>query len=200
MVGKEEASESSFGLEEFGIGRLFHSIRDAVILANASTEQIVLWNPAATSMFGYTKEQATGMPLHALVPHRLHRAHRRGIRLYADTGQPGPLLVRTTPVEVPAVRKDGREIEVQLTLTPVPGASRPGRFVVAMIRDITERKRLELELEAHRERLTKALSLEKEAAGSLRALDKARNDFIAMVVHDLRNPVSVAEAHEQPWR
>jgi PAS domain-containing protein len=39
--------------QDLGIGRLFERIQDAVIVAVAKTQQIVLWNPAATNIFGY---------------------------------------------------------------------------------------------------------------------------------------------------
>ena len=37
-----------------GIGSLFEKVRDAVIVADAETQQIVHWNPAATNIFGYS--------------------------------------------------------------------------------------------------------------------------------------------------
>ena len=44
--------------EALGIGKLFERIRDAVIVADAETQQIVLWNPAATRIFGYSASEA----------------------------------------------------------------------------------------------------------------------------------------------
>jgi PAS domain S-box-containing protein len=44
--------------EDLGIGRLFESARDAVIVADAETQQIVHWNPAATNIFGYSLSEA----------------------------------------------------------------------------------------------------------------------------------------------
>ncbi len=44
--------------EELGIGTLLGRIREAVIVADATTQRIVLWNPAATNIFGYSLSEA----------------------------------------------------------------------------------------------------------------------------------------------
>jgi len=90
-----------------GIGRLFERIRDAVVVADANTQRIVLWNPAATSMFGYPPSEALGMRVEALVPASLKEQHRVGITRYAKTGH-GPYLDSEEPLQLPAVRKGGR--------------------------------------------------------------------------------------------
>ena len=51
-----------------GFGRLFDRIQEAVIVVDVTTGQIVLWNPAATTMFGYTPGEALALPLVALMP------------------------------------------------------------------------------------------------------------------------------------
>jgi PAS domain S-box-containing protein len=53
---------------DLGMGRLFESIRDAVIVADANTGRMVLWNPAAERIFGYSTAEALGMSVERLVP------------------------------------------------------------------------------------------------------------------------------------
>ena len=102
-----------------GIGTelLLEVIRDAVVVADATTERIVVWNPAATEMFGFSAAEALGMPLEHLVPIALRDAHRRGVRRFAETGS-GDLIDSHRAVSLTATCADGTEIAVELTLTP----------------------------------------------------------------------------------
>lgn len=117
-------------------------------MAHAESQQIVLWNPAAERMFGYRASEALGLRVEALVPERLKGRHRAGIARYAETGH-GPFIDSDTPLELPAVTKNGEEISIELSLSPLDktGEDVGGeRLVLAIIRDITERKRAEREI------------------------------------------------------
>jgi PAS domain S-box-containing protein len=132
--------------EDLGFGRLFEMIRDAVIVADAKTQRIVLWNAAAAKMFGYSASEAPKMRVEELVPGPLKDAHRAGITRYAKTGH-GRYIDSDAPLDLPAVRKNGQEIRVELSLSPVRPVHDEGdgeaQFVLAIIRDVTERKRAE---------------------------------------------------------
>jgi len=159
---------------ELGIGHLFGRVRDAVVVGDAETGRIVLWNPAAADVFGYSSEEATAMAIEELVPIVLRDQHRAGLRRFTATG--GTTLVHNgSMLELPALHRDGHEITVELTLTPLE--VRPGvPLVLAIIRDVTRRKAAERTLEAAQ-------------AGAVRANETLR-DFIAMVAHDLRGPLA----------
>jgi PAS domain S-box-containing protein len=134
--------------QDLGIGRLFERIQDAVIVAVAKTQRIVLWNPAATNIFGYSASEALELRVEDLVPEHLKEQHRTGIARYAETGH-GPYIDSHRPLELPAIRKGGKEIYVELSLSsigPEGGIDSNERFVLAIIRDITERKRIEEEV------------------------------------------------------
>jgi PAS domain S-box-containing protein len=124
---------------DLGFGRLFAAIRDAVIVADVATGRIVLWNLAAEQIFGHSASEAADLPLEALVPDRLKGRHSAGFARYRQTGH-GRLIEAGRPFEVPAVRKDGAEIAVELTLSPIQDAPVGGRFVLAIVRDVSERK------------------------------------------------------------
>ena len=134
--------------EDLGFGRLFEKVRDAVIVADASTQRIILWNAAAARMFGYSATEAMKLRVEALVPEPLKAAHRTGIARYAETGH-GPYIDSDAPLDLPAVRKDGEEIRVEMSLSPIHQAQEAGgeaHFVLAIIRDVTGRKRAEDEI------------------------------------------------------
>src|SRR5919107_3651964 len=91
--------------EDLGFGKLFERIQDAVIVAEASTQRIVLWNPAAAKIFGYSASEALKLRVEALVPEPLKSAHRAGIARYAETGQ-GSYIDSDALLDLPAVRKN----------------------------------------------------------------------------------------------
>jgi PAS domain S-box-containing protein len=139
---------------DLGIGKLFWRIRDAVIVAEARSQRIILWNPTATKIFGYSTSEALELRIEALVPEHLKVQHRAGIARYAETGH-GTYIDADVPLELPALRKSGEEIYVELSLSPIePESEADGdeRFVLAIVRDITERKRAGEALKENEER------------------------------------------------
>ena len=104
--------------QDLGIGSLFERVGDAVVVADAKSQRIVLWNPAAEKMFGYSFFEALEMRVEALVPESLKGWHRAGIARYGETGH-GPYIDSHAPLDLPAVRKDGQEIWVELSLSPI---------------------------------------------------------------------------------
>ena len=136
--------------QDFGIGRLFEHIKDAVVVADAATERILLWNRGARDMFGYEEGEALAMPLHRLVAPALVEPHRAGLARYASSGH-GKLVDSGKALEVEAVRKDDSIFIVELTLSSIPDATPSGgRAVMALIRDATDRKAAQAWREAER--------------------------------------------------
>jgi PAS domain S-box-containing protein len=77
--------EETIRPQDLGIGRLSQSIRDAVIVAEATTGRVVLWNPAAEEIFGYSPSEASEMNVEVLVPEPLKAQHQAGISGYRET-------------------------------------------------------------------------------------------------------------------
>ena len=144
--------------EELGIGSLFEKVRDAVVVAEAKSGRVVLWNPAAEEVFGYPPSEALTMRVEELVPRYLKDRHQAGINRYGRTGS-GPHVDSRSLLELPAVKKGGEEIWVELSLNPIEaegaaeGEAEGGRrYVLAIVRDVTRRKRAEEALRESEER------------------------------------------------
>ena len=177
--------------EDFGFGQLFWEIRDAVVVGDAETGCIVLWNPAAADLFGIPVDEAIGLPIETLVPEALRERHRAGLAGFRETGG-GSLLDAGQPVELPALRRTGEPITIELTLSPIAASRIPGRFVLAIIRDATTRKQAEMDrLRLAREQAARAAAeaeaaRQGEAAALLDALFAAAPDGFALFDRDLR--------------
>jgi PAS domain S-box-containing protein len=112
------------------------------IVSMDSTGRVVAWNPAASRIFGYSREEAIGRPLADLIiPPAFREAHWRGLQKYLTTGEYQFLNRR---VEASAVRRDGSEFPVELTITRVPGEGAP--WFTGYLRDISDRKQAQIAL------------------------------------------------------
>ncbi len=158
-------------------GLLFTNSRDAVIVADAGTGRILLWNPAAEAIFGYTAAEAVQLRVDDLVPAHLKARYLTASSRYTTTGH-GTLIDSGEPVELPALTRRGDTITVELTLTPVrvlpDGSSPPGNWVIAMARDVSARKADEraVQLAEHAARV-QAEAAERRIAGILERMSDA---------------------------
>jgi PAS domain S-box-containing protein len=87
-------------------------------------------------MFGYRREELTGLPVDALVPSEARAAHRDYRAAYQQAPQARPMAERA---RLAGLRKDGATLPVEISLSPLPTASQD--FVLAVIRDATQRGR-----------------------------------------------------------
>ena len=117
--------------------------QDAVIMMD-DRGVISFWNQAASRMFGYSGQEAVGKNLHSLVsPDRYRRPHQ-AVSTQSSAIVHGQAAGAT--IELEALRKGGAEFPVEMSVSPVRLGDR--WHSVGIIRDITERKRLEEELRA----------------------------------------------------
>ncbi len=110
--------------------------------------KVVEWNPAAERIFGYSRELALGRDMAELIiPKTNHDLHRKGMARFMQTGR-GRMLGQRS--EMMALRANGGEFPVEITITKIPGDG-PVVFT-SFIRDITERRRTEEALRKSEER------------------------------------------------
>jgi PAS domain S-box-containing protein len=118
---------------------LVDSAPDGVIVCDQEG-QIVLVNAEAERIFGYASQELVGQKIDALVPDRVRPMHGKHVAGY--TGAPR-LRPMGAGMELSGRRKDGSEVPVEISLSPVRTADK--LLVTAGIRDVTERRRLERE-------------------------------------------------------
>ena len=197
----EDVTEQTLALES----RLETEARNAAIVATAldciiSIDEhgvIIEWNPSAQNTFGFGRDEALGRLLADLIiPDRLREKHANGLKRYIETGQ-GVVVGRK--IEVTAVRSNGEEFPVELTITPIMLGER--QIFSGFLRDLTEIKASRAALQkAHDELENRVVqrTLELRAAleelqrkhERLEQLETLRDTLTGMIVHDMRTPLS----------
>jgi PAS domain S-box-containing protein len=151
---------------------------DAVIQADRRGF-IVGWSARAGSIFCWPASSAIGRPLHELIiPARARQAHLEGTQRYLQTGE---ARVRNTTLELEALHRDGHEFPVELTVTK----AQPENEVkfTAFLRDISSRRREEVQCRATETQLQESRRL--EMIGT----------FAAGIAHDFNNIVAAILGH-----
>lgn len=143
------------------LAAIIDSSDDAI--ASKTLDGIVTsWNPGATGLFGYQPEEIIGKPITTIIPPELH-AEEVEILARLRRGE------RIEHYETVRVAKDGRRINISLTVSPIRGEDGEVMGASKIARDITQRKRNE-------ERLREA--------------DRKKDEFLATLAHELRNPLA----------
>src|SRR4051812_46944237 len=109
---------------------LFLAYPDALLLVDLQGV-IGLANPAALELLGYAEEELVGMSVDELVPDAIRPRHEAYRNAYADHPRPRPM---GTQMDLVAKRRDGREVMVEIALSPLQDDGLP--YVVAAIRSI----------------------------------------------------------------
>jgi PAS domain S-box-containing protein len=127
---------------------IVESALDAVIAINRHGT-ITEWNSQAETIFGWKRHEALGRELAELIiPERYRQSHRDGLSRLLDTGIATVLGRR---IELSAIRRDGSEFPVELSITRIQSAGE--EYFSGFVRDISERKAAEEELRTSEQRL-----------------------------------------------
>jgi PAS domain S-box-containing protein len=117
-------------------GRILKGSPDAVLVCDPSG-RVRYWNRGAERIFGFPGSEAVGAALDLIIPERLRERHWTGWKAVMTSGETrygeGQLL------SVPAVHKDGRQLSVEFSIQLLKGANGQVEWVVAVVRDATER-------------------------------------------------------------
>ncbi len=192
IVARIRATESALSESEQKFRTITTAAMDAIAMLD-DQGRTVFFNEAAEKMFGYSADEVMGRDLHPLVsPSRYLDDYRRTYPHFALTGE-GAAIGKV--LELAGLRKDGSEFPVELTVS----ATRiQGKWAaVGIIRDITERKRVEQEVRELNEALQ--TKVDERTRQLLEAQEElVRKEKLALlgqvagaVGHELRNPLGV---------
>ena len=156
---------------------------DDAIVSKTLEGVVTSWNRGAERIFGYAAHEMVGRPIQVLFPpDRLDEEPRILARLHRGE--------RVDHFETVRVTKDGRLVEVSVTISPVRDAS--GRIVGAskIARDITAQKQAERDLRAARDAADAARRDAEAAREAAEAANRAKDHFLSVLSHELRTPLS----------
>ncbi len=156
---------------------------DAIVITDAAG-RILFVNHAAESLFGYGQDALSGELIERLVPEALRARHSEWRERFHASPRKRPM---GAGLDVRARRRDGTQFAAQIALSPVSDGERV--LVLAAIRDVTERQRVEAELGAAREAAERARQSACEARDRANRADQAKSRFLATASHDLRQPL-----------
>jgi PAS domain S-box-containing protein len=159
---------------------ILQSALDAIISIDEKGN-ILEFNPSAERMFGYKKSVVMGKEMAELIiPNNFRDKHRHGIQHYLNSGV-GPVLGKR--IEMTAMRSDGTEFPVELSITRVESEI---PIFTGFIRDIAKEKELQAELKNHQEHLEELVA---KRTQQLENANKELETFSYSVSHDLRAPL-----------
>jgi two-component system CheB/CheR fusion protein len=150
------------------LGAIVESSDDAIV--GKTLEGIIQsWNGGASRIFGYSAAEAVGKPILLIVPPELHAEEQQILRRLRN-GE------RIEHFDTIRLTKDGRRIPISLSVSPVRDAHGVIIGAAKIARDISNRQRAEQALRASEERLRQA--------------DRRKDEFLALLAHELRNPLA----------
>lgn len=149
---------------------------DDAIISKTLDGTLTSWNKAAENILGYTAEEAVGQSVLMLIPEHL-RDEETMILSKIRSGQ------RVQHYETKRLAKDGRLLDVSLTVSPIKGEN--GKIIGAskILRDITRQKQIEEERDG-------LLKREKEAREQAELASRSKDEFLGLLSHELRTPLN----------
>jgi PAS domain S-box-containing protein len=168
-----QVSEAALRRSEDTARAVLESASEGIVLIDA-TGRITLINASAERMFGYPRGELLGQPLESLLPERIRRAHVEYRGGYFAEPRIRPM---GAGLELAGRRRDGTEFPVEISLSHV--VSPGGGVAIAFITNITERKRVEVQLQRQREVLHQNEKL------------TALGTMAAGIAHEMNNPLGI---------
>jgi PAS domain S-box-containing protein len=157
------------------LAAIVNSSDDAIISKNL-TGNITSWNHGAEKIYGYSAQEIVGKHISVLYPPELIDEERKIVQRI-ESGE------EIEHFETIRLRKDGERINVLITISPIRDATNTIIGASSISKDISERKRAE-------EERVELLAREKQAREELERANCAKDNFLAVLSHELRSPLS----------
>ena len=191
-ITARKIAEQQLAQSEARLSGLVDQANDAIISIDAQ-QRITLLNHGAVVIFGYEPTEAIGQPLDLLIPKRDHTAHREHIEAFSRGTQASRRMGERA--EIFGRRKDGSEFPAEASISRQDLASGP--IFTAILRDITDRKRQQEELEVRVAERTRDLQdeIRRREAAQAALVQAQRMDALGQltggVAHDSNNLLTV---------
>jgi PAS domain S-box-containing protein len=171
-IGERVAAETLLAQSEARLRGILDSAMDAIITID-DAQHIVLFNTAAEAMFGCPRDEALGAPLVWFIPDRFRGVHAEHVRRFGETG-PASRRMGAQRI-VTGLRRNAEEFPIDASISQLDGFG--GKFYTVILRDVSERVRVEEALRLSKEELRELGA----AAHAVREQEKSR---IARELHD----------------
>jgi diguanylate cyclase (GGDEF)-like protein/PAS domain S-box-containing protein len=125
---------------------LLDSAKDAMVVGDLADGAIILWNPSARELFGYQDGAPESLSIADLMPLQFRTKFVHRLAEYRESNR-GPWLDTPRPVATTGVRRDGRRVDIEMTLSRLDPELAPPTWLLAVVRDVSERNQREREFE-----------------------------------------------------